>query len=76
METLTIDLINPKVKTLLMNLMELELINIRNVDTKSKLQTFFDEIRADCDDESTMDEKVAEVKIVRQERCDTKIKNN
>ncbi len=45
METLTIDLINPKAKKLLKNLMDLNLINIRKTETKSKLQSFFDQIR-------------------------------
>jgi hypothetical protein len=68
METLTIDLINPKAKKLLKNLMDLNLINIRKTETKSKLQSFFDQIRTDCDDEITMEEITAEVEAVRQER--------
>ena len=68
METLTIDLINPKAKKLLKDLMDLKLINIRKTETKSKLQSFFDQIRTDCVDEITMEEITAEVEAVRQER--------
>ncbi len=75
METLTIDLINPKAKKLLKDLMDLNLISIRKTESKSKLQSFFDKTRTDCDDEITMDEITAEVKIVRKEMYEEKLKS-
>lgn len=75
METLTIDLINPKAKKLLKDLMDLNLISIRKTESKSKLKSLFDEIRTDCDDPITMEEIVAEVKIVRKEMYEEKLKS-
>jgi hypothetical protein len=75
METLTIDLINPKAKKLLKDLMDLKLINIRKTETKSKFQSFFEKIRTNCDDEISMEEITAEVEAVRNERYEA-TKNN
>ena len=55
--------------------MDLKLINIRETENKSKLQTFFDQIRTDCDDDIIMEEITAEVEAVRQERYEA-TKNN
>ncbi len=75
METLTIDLINPKAKKLLKDLMDLNLISIRENEIKSPLRELLDKIRSNSDEEITMDEITAEVKAVRRERY-AKEKNN
>ena len=75
METLTIELINPKAKKLLKDLMELKLINIRKTETKSTLSEFLDKIRTNCDEDISMEEITAEVEAVRAERYE-KTKNN
>ena len=76
METLTIDLINPKAKKLLKNLMDLKLINITKTETKSTLKALLEKTRKFSDEALTLEEITAEVEIVRQEMYDKKTKNN
>lgn len=68
METLTIDLINPKAKKLLKDLMDLKLINIREIKPKSKLKNLLGKISSDKEVLMTMDEITAEVKAYRKEK--------
>ncbi len=76
METLTIDLINPKAKKLLKDLMDLKLINIRKTETESTLKALLEKTRKFSDEALTLEEITAEVEIVRQEMYDKKTKNN
>ncbi len=76
METLTIDLINPKAKKLLKDLMDLKLINIRKTETKSTLKVLLEKTRKLSEEALTLEEITAEVEIVRQEMYDKKTKNN
>ena len=68
METLTIDLINPKAKKLLKNLMDLKLINIREIKPKSKLNELLGKISSKKEILISMDEITAEVKAYRKEK--------
>ncbi len=68
METLTIDLINPKAKKLLKDLMDLKLINIREIKPKTKLKELLGKISSEKELEMTMDEITAEVKAYRREK--------
>jgi hypothetical protein len=68
METLTIDLINPKAKKLLKDLMDLKLINITKTETKSNLKELLGKISSNKEVQMTMDEITAEVKAYRKEK--------
>ena len=68
METLTIDLINPKAKKLLKDLMDLKLINIRKTETKSKLKDLLVKISSEKEIQMSMEEITAEVKAYRKEK--------
>jgi uncharacterized protein YaaW (UPF0174 family) len=68
METLTIDLINPKAKKLLKDLMDLKLINIRKSESKTPLSELLEKLRSNSSEEITMEEITAEVEAVRKER--------
>lgn len=67
METLKIDILNPKVKALLENLSDMKLIRIspeENIDFKEIL----DSIRSGSNEEISMEEITKEVKAVRKAR--------
>jgi hypothetical protein len=67
METITIDIINPKANKLLKNLESLDLISIRKKNTfdwKGKLKT----IRKNNIDNRILDDITKEVELVRKER--------
>lgn len=67
METITIDIINPKAKKLLKDLMELDLISIRKHNFKSNLKTLLSKTRKYSNNAVSLDEITKEVEIVRQE---------
>ena len=67
METITIDIINPKAKKLLKDLMELDLISIRKHNSKSNLKTLLSKTRKYSNNAISIDEITKEVEIVRQE---------
>ena len=67
METITIDIINPKAKKLLKDLMELDLISIRKHNSKSNLKTLLSKTRKYSNNAVSLDEITKEVEIVRQE---------
>jgi hypothetical protein len=71
METLTIDLINPKAKKLLKDLMDLKLINIRKSESKTPLSELLDKLKSNSSEEITIKEITAEVEVVRKERHET-----
>jgi hypothetical protein len=76
METLTIDIINPKVKKLLEDLMALDLIKIRKAtSTKKKVENYLKETRKYSKEALSLDEITKEVEIVRQQMYEEK-KNN
>ena len=75
METVTIDILNPKAKKLLKDLMDLDLISIRKPISKSNLKNLLATTRKNNKTALSMDEITKEVEIVRQNMYD-KEKNN
>ena len=68
METLRIDIINPKAKNLLKDLADLNLIRIKTVKIKSEFIELLDKLRINTDDTPSLDEISAEVDAVRKVR--------
>lgn len=68
METIRIDILNPKAKKLLKDLADLNLIKINKEKYKSEFSTLLKKIRAKSNDEITLDEITKEVEQVRKSR--------
>lgn len=68
METLRIEIINPKAKALLKDLADLDLIKIKKENVKSEFKELLDRFRMNSDHAPTLDEISAEVEIVRKAR--------
>lgn len=68
METIRIDIINPKAKKLLKNLADLNLIKINKDNYKSDLSSLLKKIRTKSNDEISLDEITKEVEEVRKSR--------
>jgi hypothetical protein len=66
MESIRIDILNPKVKAVLKNLAAMNLIRITSEPKQDDFQTFLNTLRVD--NPPTPDEIQAEVKAVRKER--------
>lgn len=66
METLTIDIINPKAKKLLKDLMAMDLIKIRKEASKPSLESILSKTRKHSNEALSLEEITKEVKIVRQ----------
>jgi len=72
MEALNVQIINPKAKTLLLNLEEMNLIQIR---TNSALSQILAKLRRNEVEVPTPEEIAEEVELVRQKRYDAKMQN-
>lgn len=68
MESLRIDIINPKAKSLLENLAALDLIKIKKEKVKSELVELLDKLRANSETPPSLKEITAEVEKVRKAR--------
>ena len=68
METLKIDILNPKAKSLLKNLADLKLIRIKKDKTRSELKYLLDKLRKNADNAPTLEEITKEVEAVRKAR--------
>ncbi|MDZ7605724.1 MAG: hypothetical protein U5K79_09085 [Cyclobacteriaceae bacterium] len=68
METITIDIINPKAKILLKGLADLDLIRINKEKFKPEFSVLLDKLRANSANTPTPEEITAEVESVRQAR--------
>lgn len=68
METIRIDIINPKAKKLLKDLADLNLIRINKEKYRSNFSSLLKKIRAKSDDEISLDEITKEVELVRKSR--------
>ncbi len=68
METIRIDIINPKAKSLLKNLADLDLIRIKNKKIKSEFIELLDKLRINSEDAPSLDEISEEVEIARKTR--------
>ena len=68
METLLIDIINPKAKALLKDLADLNLIKIKKEKVKSEFVELLEKLRTDSNEIPSFDEITAEVEKVRKEK--------
>ena len=68
METLRIDIINPKAKNLLKDLADLNLIRIKTTKIKSEFVELLDKLRINFEDAPSLDEISSKVKAVRKIR--------
>jgi len=68
METIQIDILNPKVKKLLRTLADLNLIKINKTKNKSDFPALLQKLRAKSSDEISLDEITNEVEKVRSSR--------
>lgn len=68
MESLRIDIINPKAKNLLKDLADLNLIRIKTTKIKSEFIELLDKLRINFEDAPSLDEISSEVKAVRKAR--------
>ena len=72
METLTIDILNPKAKRLIKDLANLNLISIRKPNQKYTLKRLLEMTRKPEAEALTLEEITAEVEIVRKEMYNNK----
>jgi len=68
METIRIDILNPKAKSLLKGMAELDLIRIKKDKVKSEFKEILDKLRIDSDKAPSLDEITKEVESVRKAR--------
>ena len=68
METIQIDILNPKAKKLLRNLADLNLIKINKPKTKSDFSALVQKLRTKSDDDISFEEITKEVEQVRKSR--------
>ncbi len=68
METIKVDIINPKAKTILKNLADLNLIRIKSTKIKSELKDLLARLRISQDDIPSLEEITSEVELVRKSR--------
>ena len=68
METIQIDILNPKAIKLLRNLADLNLIKINKAKNKSDFSDLLQKLRANSKDEISLDEITNEVEQVRSSR--------
>jgi hypothetical protein len=68
METIRIDILNPKAKSFLKDLAALNLIRIKKVKVKSEFKELLEKLRINADDAPALDEITAEVEAVRKAR--------
>lgn len=68
METLSIDILNPKAKLLLKNLADLKLIRIQKAKSTTSFADLLEKLRKNSDEAPTPDEITAEVEAVRKMR--------
>jgi hypothetical protein len=75
METLRIEIVNPKAKKLLKELANLNLISIgKSFDSKAEFREILSKLRSNSDSAPTLDEITKEVEIVRAMRYANKTK--
>jgi hypothetical protein len=68
METIRVDILNPKAKSLLNDMADLDLIRIKKVKVKSEFKELLDKFRSNSDDAPSLDEITSEVESVRKAR--------
>ncbi len=75
METIRIDIINPKAKLFLKGLADLDLIRIKNDKVKSEFKELLEKFRINSDDAPSLDDITAEVEYVRKARYEKQKSN-
>ncbi len=75
METIRIEILNPKAKSLLKDLADLDLIRIKKEKVKSEFIELLDKIRIDSETAPIPDEITAEVEAVRKARYEKQESN-
>ncbi|MBI4648887.1 MAG: hypothetical protein HY738_20435 [Bacteroidia bacterium] len=70
MESLRIEIINPKAKILLKDLADMEIIRIKKDKIKSEFIELLNRLRRNSDNAPTLDEITKEVESVRKARYD------
>ena len=68
METIRIDIINPKAKSILKDLADLKLIRIKKEKVKSEFKELLERLRIDSEDTPSLNEITTEVESVRKKR--------
>lgn len=68
METVRIDILNPKAKSLLIDLADLDLIRIKKEKVKSEFKELLDKFRINSDNAPSIEDITAEVELVRKAR--------
>ncbi len=68
METLRIDILNPKAKSLLKDMADLDLIKIKKGKVKSEFRELLEKFRSNAENAPSLDEITAEVELVRKAR--------
>ena len=68
LETIKVDILNPKAKTILKNPADLNLIRIKSTKVKSELKDLMARLRIIHDDIPSLKEITSEVELVRKNR--------
>ncbi len=68
METIRIEILNPKAKNILKGLADLNLISIKKEKRKSDFMDLLTDLRSKADSAPSLDEITAEVEAVRRKR--------
>jgi len=68
METIRIEIINPKAKSLIKSLADMDLIRIRKGKIKSEFIDLLERLRAKSDNPPSLEEITKEVEAVRESR--------
>ena len=68
MESLQIDILNPKAKSLLKNLADLNLIKIKKKESPKDFLKLVNSLRLKSDDEISLEDISSEVELVRKKR--------
>jgi hypothetical protein len=75
METLRIEIVNPKAKSLIRSLADMNLIRIKKEGAKSKFSEILTRLRKNSEDAPTLEEITAEVEAVRKARYEEQKSN-
>ena len=68
MESIRIDIVNPKAKSLLKDLADLDLIRIKKDNVKTEFRELLSKLRINADDSPSYEEITEEVESVRKVR--------
>jgi len=68
METIKVDILNPKAKSILKNLADLNLIRIKSTRVKSELKDLLNRLRDNKDKTPSLEEITSEVELIRKSR--------